>query len=35
MATATTVIKPEHDAARRHLIFTQEHLDLRESMRPG
>ena len=31
MATAT-VIKPEHDAARGHLIFNQEHLDLRESM---
>jgi citronellyl-CoA dehydrogenase len=31
VATAT-VIKPEHDAARGHLIFNQEHLDLRESM---
>jgi citronellyl-CoA dehydrogenase len=27
------VIKPEHDASRSHLIFSQEHLDLRESMR--
>jgi citronellyl-CoA dehydrogenase len=34
MATATsTVIKPEHDATRRHFIFTDEHLDLRESMK--
>ena len=33
MATATsTVIKPEHDSSRKHLIFTQEHLDLRDSM---
>ena len=31
MATAT-VIKPEHEAKRRHFIFTNEHLDLRESM---
>ena len=31
MSTAT-VPKPEHDAARRHFIYTQEHLDLRESM---
>ena len=29
---ATAVIKPEHDAARQHFIFSQEHLDLRESM---
>jgi alkylation response protein AidB-like acyl-CoA dehydrogenase len=34
VATATeTVIKPEHDAARKHFIFTDEHLDLRESMK--
>ncbi len=33
MATATsTVIKPEHERARGHLLFTDEHLDLRESM---
>ena len=31
MATAT-VIKPEHEATRKHFIFTDEHLDLRESM---
>lgn len=27
-----TVIKPDHDAGRKHFIFTQEHEDLRESM---
>jgi alkylation response protein AidB-like acyl-CoA dehydrogenase len=33
LATATeTVIKPDHDAARPHLIFTDEHEDLRGSM---
>ena len=37
MATATEnngnkVLKPEHDAQRAHLIYTQEHLDLRDSM---
>ena len=36
MATATTngskVIKPDHGAERKHMIFTQEHEDLRESM---
>ena len=33
MATAeSTVLKPEHDAQRGHLIYTQEHLDLRDSM---
>ena len=33
MATATeSVIKPEHDAKRKHFIFSDEHLDLRESM---
>ena len=39
-ATATTgssngqgkVIKPDHEAQRKHMIFTQEHEDLRESM---
>ncbi len=41
-ATATTktasgngagqVIKPDHEASRKHMIFTQEHEDLRESM---
>ena len=31
MATAT-VIKPEHAASRKHLLFTDEHEDLRESM---
>ena len=31
MATAT-VIKPEHQAQRKHLLFTDEHEDLRESM---
>ncbi|MFN2612136.1 MAG: acyl-CoA dehydrogenase family protein [Solirubrobacterales bacterium] len=29
---ADTVIKPDHDAQRKHMIFTQEHEDLRESM---
>src|SRR5919201_2812605 len=29
---AATVIKPRHDAIRRHLLFTDEHEDLRESM---
>ncbi len=33
MATATaTVIKPDHAAKRKHLLFTDEHEDLRESM---
>ena len=36
MATATTdgssVIKPDHEAGRKHFIFSQEHEDLRESM---
>jgi alkylation response protein AidB-like acyl-CoA dehydrogenase len=33
VATATSaVIKPEHDATRKHFIFTDEHLDLRDSM---
>src|SRR5215211_3093570 len=29
---AATVMKPAHGAARRHLLFTDEHEDLRESM---
>src|SRR5690349_9600907 len=29
---AATVIKPQHEAHRRHLLFTDEHEDLRESM---
>jgi alkylation response protein AidB-like acyl-CoA dehydrogenase len=34
MATATsTVIKPDHRSRQRHFIFTDEHEDLRESMR--
>jgi alkylation response protein AidB-like acyl-CoA dehydrogenase len=33
VATATSpVIKPEHDGSREHFLFTDEHLDLRESM---
>ena len=33
MATATeSVIKPEHGAKRKHFLFDDEHLDLRESM---
>jgi citronellyl-CoA dehydrogenase len=33
LATATsTVIKPDHGGTRKHLIFTDEHEDLRESM---
>jgi citronellyl-CoA dehydrogenase len=33
VATATaTVIKPDHAAKRKHLLFTDEHDDLRESM---
>src|SRR5512132_2222251 len=31
VATAT-VIKPEHQATRKHLLFTDEHEDLRDSM---
>ena len=26
------MIKPEHDGSRKHFLFTDEHLDLRESM---
>ncbi len=34
MATATSsVIKPDHEASRKHFIFTDEHEALRESMR--
>jgi alkylation response protein AidB-like acyl-CoA dehydrogenase len=29
---AATVIKPRHEATRKHLLFTDEHEDLRESM---
>jgi alkylation response protein AidB-like acyl-CoA dehydrogenase len=29
---APTVIKPEHDRTRKHFLFSDEHLDLRESM---
>ena len=29
---AATVIKPEHQGTRKHLLFTDEHEDLRESM---
>jgi alkylation response protein AidB-like acyl-CoA dehydrogenase len=29
---AATVIKPEHEGSRKHLLFTDEHEDLRESM---
>ena len=29
---AATVIKPEHQGSRKHLLFTDEHEDLRESM---
>ena len=40
MATATTngastVIKPDHEAGRKHFIFSDEHEDLRESLSPG
>jgi citronellyl-CoA dehydrogenase len=31
-ASPSSVIKPEHDGSRKHFIFTDEHLDLRESM---
>jgi citronellyl-CoA dehydrogenase len=30
---ASKVIKPDHEGSRKHLIFTQEHEDLRESMK--
>jgi alkylation response protein AidB-like acyl-CoA dehydrogenase len=33
VATATeSVIKPEHEAKRKHFLFSDEHLDLRDSM---
>jgi alkylation response protein AidB-like acyl-CoA dehydrogenase len=33
MSTATSsVVKPQHDSSRKHFLFTDEHLDLRESM---
>jgi citronellyl-CoA dehydrogenase len=32
-AATDTVIKPDHEAARKHLIFTDEHEQLRESMK--
>jgi alkylation response protein AidB-like acyl-CoA dehydrogenase len=33
MATADTLLKPDHGARRRHFIFTEEHDQLRESIR--
>ena len=30
---ATDVLKPDHAASRRHFIFTDEHEQLRESIR--
>src|ERR687886_489879 len=33
MATAETILKPDHQAKRRHFIFTDEHEQLRESIR--
>ncbi|HEX8065311.1 MAG TPA: acyl-CoA dehydrogenase family protein [Thermoleophilaceae bacterium] len=33
MATAETILKPDHAAKRRHFIFTDEHEQLRESIR--
>jgi alkylation response protein AidB-like acyl-CoA dehydrogenase len=30
---AATVLKPDHEATRKHLLFTDEHEDLRESMK--
>ncbi len=32
-ANAGGVIKPDHAASRKHMIFTDEHDDLRESMK--
>jgi citronellyl-CoA dehydrogenase len=32
MSTAETVLKPDHASARKHFIFTDEHLQLRESI---
>jgi hypothetical protein len=31
--SSSTVIKPDHESGRKHFIFTQEHEDLRESLR--
>src|SRR5918993_2354635 len=33
MATQETLLKPDHGARRRHFIFTDEHEQLRESIR--
>jgi alkylation response protein AidB-like acyl-CoA dehydrogenase len=33
MATAATVVKPDHEGKRKHFIFTDEHEALRESIR--
>jgi len=33
MATADALLKPDHAAARKHFIFTEEHDQLRESIR--
>ena len=33
MASADTLLKPDHGAHRRHFIFTEEHQQLRESIR--
>jgi alkylation response protein AidB-like acyl-CoA dehydrogenase len=33
MATAATVVKPDHESKRKHFIFTDEHEALRESIR--
>jgi len=32
MATADTLLKPDHGAQRKHFIFTDEHQQLRESI---
>ena len=33
MATADAVLKPDHGSSRKHFIFTDEHDQLRESIR--
>ena len=33
MATTDTVLKPDHGAHKRHFIFTEEHEQLRDSIR--
>src|ERR687897_3561456 len=33
MATADALLKPDHGASRKHFIFTEEHAQLRESIR--